>query len=109
MILYLDLNNSSSRFCTLATLCSEMLKVRKSTKEDFNGKVNIFQITAVKVSKFPRTLSLDLSNSSSKFGNLILHCSKMLKVRKIAKSDLNSWLDISQTTTVKPSKFCLMI
>ena len=33
----------------------------------------------------------------------------MFKVRKIAKSDLNSWVDISQTATAKASGFCLIL
>ena len=108
VILSLDLNNSSPRFGILTTFCSEMFKVRKSTKKDFNWKVNISQSTAVKASKFSVRLNLNLSKFCSKFGILTLLCSKMLKVRKSTKNGFNERGNISGSTVAGPSKICLI-
>ena len=109
MTLRLALNNSSPKFGILTNFCSEMLKVRKSTKNDFNWKVDISQSTAVKASKFPVTLSLDLSNSSWKFGILTLLRSKRVKVGKTTKNDLKWMANISETTVVEVSKFLVVL
>ena len=105
MTLSLDLTNSSSKFGTLTTFHSEVLKVRESTKNDFNWKGNISQTTPVKESKFSRTFSLNFTNCSSKFVILFFFCSKMLKVRKIVKNDLKWRANISKSAAGKASKF----
>ena len=47
----IDLYNSFIKFGILNSFHSEMFKVRKSTENDFNWKVNISQSTGVKTSK----------------------------------------------------------
>ena len=110
MTLSLDLSKSSSKFIIITPFgWVGLLNGRKTTKNDFNWKVNISKSTAVKASKFSVTLSLDLSNSSSKFGISTLFYSEMLKVRKRTKNDLNWNVNISKSTAVRASKVCVAL
>ena len=66
VILRIDLNN----FGILNSFHSEMFKVRKSSENDFNWKVNISRSTRVKASKFYVIRRLDLNSFFPKFGIL---------------------------------------
>ena len=99
----------STKVCYLNSFSVGLLNGKKTTKNDFNWKVNISKSTAVKASKFSVTLSLDLSNSSSKFGISTLFYSEMLKVRKRTKNDLNWNVNISKSTAVRASKVCVAL
>ena len=82
-----------------------MLKVRKTAKFDLNSWVGISRTTTARVSKSCVVLSLELSNISPKTGVWSKNGVELLKVRKKAKFDLYLWVDISQTTTARASKF----
>ena len=72
VILRLDLSSSSPKFGILTSFHSEMLKVIKSTKNDFKSMLNIPRSTAVKASKFCAIFRLDLNNSFPEFGILTI-------------------------------------
>lgn len=95
----------SSKFGIQTTFHSQMLKVWKTTKNDFNSKFNIIRSAVAKASKVCVTPSIALSNSSAKFGTLNTFHSEMLKVCKTIKNDLNWKFNISQITVVEASKF----
>ena len=93
----------------VSTACSEMVKLRKTTKNNFNWNLNISRSTAVKASRLSVTASLDLRNSYSKFGILSPFYSEMLKVRKTTKNDLKWRANVSKSTAGKVSKFCVTL
>lgn len=95
----------SNKVCYLNSFWVGLLNGRKTTKNDFNWKVNISKRTAVNASKFSVTLSLDLSNSSSEFGISTLFYSEMLKVRKRTKNDINWKVNMSKSTALGHPKF----
>ena len=86
-----------------------MVKVKKSTENDFNWRVNISQTIPGKTYKFWGIIWCDLNNSLLEFGILNTFGSEMIKVRKPIKNDFNWRVNISRTTTVKTSKFCVMV
>ena len=105
VILRIDLNN----FGILNSFHSEMFKVRKSSENDFNWKVNISRSTRVKASKFYVIRRLDLNSSFPKFGILTSFHSEILKVRKSTPNDFNSNVNISGSTAVKASNFRVIL
>ena len=103
MILRLDFNNSLPKLVILTRFHSEMLKVRKSTKNDFKWRLNILRSTAVKAYKFCMILSLDLNNSFPKFGILTIarstSCRLLKKVLKwLYSKKLRSYMTETYTT-----------
>ena len=103
VILRTDLNN----FGILNSFHSEMFKVRKSSENDFNWKVNISRSTRVKASKFYVIRRLDLNSSFPKFGILTSFHSEI--VRKSTPNDFNSNANISGSTAVKASNFRMIL
>ena len=108
-MLRLEYHNFLSKFGTWTIIGSEMLKVRKIAKFVLQLWVDISWTTTAKASKFCVMLRLEYRNFLSKFGTWTIIGSEMLKVRKIAKSVLQLWVDISWTTTAKASIFCVML
>lgn len=95
------LNSSLPKFVILTSFHSEMMKVRKSTKNDFKWRVNISRRTAVKASKFCMILKLDLNNSFPKFGLLTIAQSTNCRLLKkslnayISKNWEATWLELT--------------
>ena len=83
MIITLDFSNSSPKLGILTSFHSEMLKVRKSTKNDFKWRLNISRNMVVKAFKFYMIIGLDLSNSFLKFG--ILNVARSTNCRLLKK------------------------
>ena len=86
VILRIDLNKSFPKFGILNSFHSEILKARKSIKNDFKWRLHISRSTAVKATKFYVILKLDLNNSFPRFGILTIprntNCRLLKKVLK---------------------------
>ena len=88
---------------------SEKLEVRKNARFDVNSWVDISQTTTARASKFYLVLRLEFSNIFLKYGVWTTNGKEMLKVRRKAKFDLDSWVDVSQATTTRTSKLCVVL
>ena len=109
MKLWYYFNNFLPEPGILTRFYSEMVKVKNSTKNVFNWRVNISWTTSSKTYKFWRILWREINNSLLEFGILTTFGSKMVSVRKSIKNDFNWRVNISQTATVKASKFWAII
>ena len=109
MKLWYYFNNFLPEPGILTRFYSEMVKVKNSTKNVFNWRVNISWTTSSKTYKFWRILWREINNSLLEFGILTTFGSKMVSVRKSIKNDFNWRVNISQTATVKTSKFWAII
>ena len=112
-VLWLELSNVSLKFGALTENGVDMLKVRKTAKFGINLWHDISWTTTAMASKVCVALWLEPSNVSLKFGVFKKQWTKngveMLKVRKIGKFDLISWLHILRITTARTCKFCVAL
>ena len=109
MKLWYYFNNFLPEPGILTRFYSEMVKVKNSAKNVFNWRVNISWTTSSKTYKFWGILWREINNSLLEFGILTTFGSKMVSVRKSIKNDFNWRVNISQTATVKTSKFWAII
>ena len=90
-------------------LVQKCLKLKKLLNLSFNYGWISHELQQLRYPNFFVMLRLEDGNFLSKIGTWTTVGSEMLKVRKIAKSVLQLWVDISWTTTAKASKFCVML
>lgn len=89
MKLWYYFNNFLPEPGILTRFYSEIVKVKNSTKNVFNWRVNISWTTSSKTYKFWGILWREINNSLLEFGILTTFGSKMVSVRKSIKNDFN--------------------